>query len=418
VDEAERKGGRPTYAGAFECIGPECEDSCCGTWDIPLDKRTYERYAMFPVERLGGTVAKHVSVKAGAPEAMFAQIHRTANGCPFWGADRLCRIQREYGAGMLSATCSSYPRTLNRVDGVLEGSLMLSCPEAARNVLLDPDAMEVSGELEAGGFRTDNFFVLASNANGGPHKPYESFHEVRGLLIETVKDRSRPLWHRLVLMGVLCHRLNEINAAEMDGRVPELLAEYREMLRSGWGRVELEGMLGQLEFRLSFVLAMTEERMRGGTCGARFRETYWSFVEGVGTTDEAVPGSDVRRFQEAEERTYRAYFDERPWVLENYLLNAMFQRLFPFGRREAKMLGRTIFEEYLLLVGQFCWVNGLLIGVAGRIGKSFSGDDVVRVVQSFSREVDHESSAEVFLLEWMKMKQVDSLQGIILLLKS
>jgi lysine-N-methylase len=190
------------------------------------------------------------------------------------------------------------------------------------------------------------------------------------------------------------------------------------MLRSGWGRVELEGMLGQLEFRLSFVLAMTEERMRGGTCGARFRETYWSFVEGVGTTDEAVPGSDVRRFQEAEERTYRAYFDERPWVLENYLLNAMFQRLFPFGRREAKMLGRTIFEEYLLLVGQFCWVNGLLIGVAGRIGKSFSGDDVVRVVQSFSREVDHESSAEVFLLEWMKMKQVDSLQGIILLLKS
>jgi lysine-N-methylase len=106
-------------------------------------------------------------------------------------------------------------------------------------------------------------------------------------------------------------------------------------------------------------------------------------------------------------------------VLENYLLNSMYQRLFPFGRRDkAATAGRTIFEEYLVLMGQFCWVNGLLIGVAGRCGQNFSDEDVVRAVQSFSREVEHHSSAEVFLLEWMRKKQVDSLQGMILLLKS
>ena len=38
--------------------------------------------------------------------------------------------------------CSAYPRVMNVVDDVLQRSLDLSCPEAARMVLLDPNPME------------------------------------------------------------------------------------------------------------------------------------------------------------------------------------------------------------------------------------------------------------------------------------
>jgi len=44
---------QPTYAGLFRCIGPVCEDTCCGGWDIPVDKITYQKYRTFPAEKLG-----------------------------------------------------------------------------------------------------------------------------------------------------------------------------------------------------------------------------------------------------------------------------------------------------------------------------------------------------------------------------
>jgi lysine-N-methylase len=411
VGEIER-GGRPSYAAAFRCIGAECEDTCCGTWGIPLDKETYRRYALFPVDRLGGVVARHVTVTPGAAESLYARIEPTAEGvCPFFGEDRLCGIQREYGAEMLSATCSSYPRTLNKVDGVLEGSLMMSCPEAARQVLLTPGATEVVGDLLSAGFRTDNFFWVDGNQPGKPYKPVEAFHEVRALLVETVKDRTRPLWQRLVLVGVLCLRLNGVAKPEDSAGV---LTEYEAMLRSGWGLVELEEMAGQPEVRLGFAMEMSEGRVSDTTCGRRFAETYWGFVEGVG-----AGGNDVARFRDAEARWHGPFFAARPWILENYLLNAMYERLFPLGRAGSERSGgRTVWEEYLLLMGQFCWVNGLLAGVAGQMGEGFAEADVVRVVQSFSREVEHDASVGKAMLEWMRRKGLDGFEGVIVLLKS
>jgi lysine-N-methylase len=412
LEEVDGRVGGPTYAAAFRCIGAECEDTCCGTWGIPVDKETYRRYALFPVERLGGVVAQHVRVTPGAAETVYARIEPTAAGvCPFFEADRLCGIQREYGAGMLSATCSSYPRTLNKVDGVLEGSLMLSCPEAARQVLLAERATEVEAEMSAGEFRTDNFFTVDGNRAGKPYKPVGAFREVRRLLVQTVGDRTRPLWHRLVLVGVLCLRLNGVAD---DAGAALVLEEYEGMVRSAWGLVELEEMVGQPEVRLGFVIEMSVARVRDRTCGRRFTEAYWRFVEGVGAA-----ASETERFREAEERWYGPFFAVRPWVLENYLLNAMYERLFPFGRAGSERTGgRTVWEEYLLLLGQFCWVNGLLVGVAGQAREEFAEADVVRVVQPFAREVEHDASVGKVMVEWMRGKGLDGLQGVILLLKS
>src|SRR5258708_6273561 len=66
----------PTYAAGFRCIGASCEDTCCGTWNIPLDKKTYEQYRRFPFEKLGSLVAQYVSIAApGTHENLFAQIN-------------------------------------------------------------------------------------------------------------------------------------------------------------------------------------------------------------------------------------------------------------------------------------------------------------------------------------------------------
>jgi lysine-N-methylase len=64
-----------------------------------------------------------------------------ANQCPMLGEDRLCRIQAELGEGLLSHACATYPRIVHEIGGVEEKALTLSCPEAARLVLLTPNLL-------------------------------------------------------------------------------------------------------------------------------------------------------------------------------------------------------------------------------------------------------------------------------------
>ncbi len=411
-------GNRPSYAAAFRCIGPDCEDDCCHGWTIPLDRQTYENYQLFPVEKLGSVVQQFVSVTPDEAENLHARINLTPSGfCPFFGADRLCGIQKEYGGALLSSTCSIYPRTLNSVDGVVEGSLTLSCPEAARRVLLDPDAMQVTGNLLSGAFRTDSVATLA--ANGAIHKPYGYFHEVRSLLIDVVKDRTRPLWQRLLLIGSLCERLDNVKTAQADATVPALLAEYREVIENRWLHVELESVPSNPALKLKVIFQLSDNHIKDPVCGARFRDTFWTFVEGIATPQESVAGDDVQRFLQAEKLYYRPFFEKSPHVLENYLLNYMYQTLFPFSLEGSVHFGQQgIFDDYVLMTTQFAWMNGLLVGIAAHYKEDFAEEHVVRTVQAFTRATAHYPHVLAWINEQMKKIKFDSLAGMAILLKN
>jgi lysine-N-methylase len=408
----------PTYAAAFRCIGASCEDPCCGDWNIPLDKATYDYYQQFPLNKLGSVVQNFVFLEdtAAAAQGTYAQIHRTPSGpCPFFDSDRLCSIQREYGPRLLSATCSIYPRSLSRVNGELEGSLSLSCPEAARNILLVPDFMQVEGDLNSGDFRTDNFFQLR---NSSTHKPHAFFHALRTLLIEVVRDRSRPIWQRLLLIGLLCKRLEETTATAGDEAVPALLADFRQFLESKDLHTEFKNMPGSLRIKLEVVLGLTNERVQD-TRGNRFRDTFWNFVEGIGSPIGSMPGDDIERFQHAEENYHRPFLERSPFILENYLLNYIVQNLFPFGREgSAQFIPRSMFEEWILMTTQFAWINALLIGISGHYKESFAEEHVVSTIQSFTRAVEHYPAVLNSIIEYMKLRKLNTFQGMAIMLKN
>ena len=86
--------------------------------------------------------ANVLAMPQGAKPNTFAKIRMDgANQCPMLTADRLCRIQLELGEGYLSTICATYPRIVQEVGGIRETALTLSCPEAARLVLLDPNLL-------------------------------------------------------------------------------------------------------------------------------------------------------------------------------------------------------------------------------------------------------------------------------------
>jgi lysine-N-methylase len=320
----------PTYATAFRCIGASCEAHCCGDWNIPVDRNTYERYLQFPPEKLGSLVSQFVFLKGpGQPEDLFATINLGTSGiCPFFGDDHLCCIQKKYGPQLLSSTCSIYPRSISRVAGKLEGSLSLSCPEAARNVLLDLNFMQIQGNLLSGDFRTDNIFHVASDQSGPLHKPESLFGAIRELVIGMVRDRSRPMWLRLLLIGFLCKRLDDIIAEDGQGSFSRILRAYHRIIEDDSVRAEFEALPSQPRLKLEVIFALTEARLQD-TSGNRFRDTFWTFVEGIASSESAQPEDDIERFLRAEEQYYRPFFDRFPFILENYLSNSTLRESIP-----------------------------------------------------------------------------------------
>ncbi len=408
---------QPTYAAAFHCIGPDCEDHCCGEWEIPVDKSTYEKYREFPADGLGATVSQFVTITPNAPIEMYAQIHKAPSGCcAFFGEDHLCKVQKQYGPALLSATCSIYPRSLSQIAGTLEGALSLSCPEAARNILLDPGFMHETRDLLAGGFRTDNVFRLETSAGEGRLKPSEHYLEIRNFILSVLRNRVHPLWKCLLLIGFLCKRLDDV-AATGERSVAEVIASYSSAVEGEALWSSADNVPRELLHRVQFARDLTAERVHFGA-SARFLEVSSAFAACVGVLDRALLESDLGAFRYAQETYLRPYLEAHPYVLENFLINYIFQNLFPFGKASSgKSAALSMYEEFLHLCAQFVWLQALLNGMAHRHASSFCDAHVVFAAQSMCRTIEHDPQVLKSLHRMMKSRGFDTLNGISLLLR-
>ena len=137
---------QPSSYHAFRCIGADCEDTCCVGWIVNVDKPTYEAYQRCDDPELGPPLNELVTIsQTGSSDDNYARINLSGPACPFL-SEGWCAIQKKLGEAYLSDHVLSYPRVMNVVDDVLQRSLDLSCPEAARMVLLDPNPMEFDEE--------------------------------------------------------------------------------------------------------------------------------------------------------------------------------------------------------------------------------------------------------------------------------
>src|SRR5579872_1594349 len=135
LSEPNLKLLQPGYFDAFHCIGGDCEDTCCVGWTVHVDKPTYDKYQNCSDPELGPSLRTLITInEKSSNDDDYAQIVFTAAGCSFL-SEGLCSIQQRLGESHLSNMCATYPRVMNRVGEVVQRSLDLSCPEAARVAL-------------------------------------------------------------------------------------------------------------------------------------------------------------------------------------------------------------------------------------------------------------------------------------------
>lgn len=116
---------RISWFDEFECLGGECEETCCRGWVIPLDENDCERLK----KERGRLAFSLFMATAGWTRDKF---NKGSGECPFWDTDGLCRLQKAKGHDFIPWTCRSFPRFYRNYGIFEESCLDLSCIGAAR----------------------------------------------------------------------------------------------------------------------------------------------------------------------------------------------------------------------------------------------------------------------------------------------
>lgn len=128
------------YMTRFRCLAADCPDDCCHGWRVLVDREHLDklRQALPPEE----AAAKLRPIESNDPQRVALVVLDGQRRCSFLDGG-LCSIQSRFGEDHLPDACATFPRRVGRLgDGYeLQGSL--SCPEVARLVLEEPDALDL-----------------------------------------------------------------------------------------------------------------------------------------------------------------------------------------------------------------------------------------------------------------------------------
>lgn len=359
----------------FRCIGPACEESCCGGWQITMDEPTLVVLRGLPdpevKDVLAASVHRFPVQGAGTQGAgtRFGWIELKRDGsCPFLDAEQWCSLQARHGEAAMPLGCRVYPRVHHRIDGRLHSALTLSCPEAARRVLAAEVAPGTNSDPTEGFARTPD--VLAETAARLPQTATrtEIFWPLLRVHQALVRDRSQPMAARMLRMGQLAQRLD----AQPDGNAAAALRGFcltaADLARRNGtdagidAQIDAEAVAAE---PLEFLLAAMDRALGFAGSNPRFRALTAKVLRGL----QYQPGGDLRATcQRLRTEKLEPVLAAHPQWMENILCNELLRRLYPLGLangpdgsgRDASAM--DAFAQWSL---EWAWVRLYLIGACG-----------------------------------------------------
>lgn len=130
---------RPKYLSQFKCDGRSCKSRCCKGWKVAVDGAAYSKYCSIANRDIRQVILSEI--ERTDDQKRFIKM-KSDQRCAFLDDDYLCKIQKHCGEEYLTAICHSYPRVSYKLGDVLEQSLTLTCPVAARLILLPTSSIE------------------------------------------------------------------------------------------------------------------------------------------------------------------------------------------------------------------------------------------------------------------------------------
>jgi len=375
----------------FQCLGSDCEATCCGGGVIPVTEARHRRLKVLAQgdREASALLSRGIELTPGGPE--HARIHFLESGeCSMRDERGLCRIHTRFGHDELFEVCATYPRYASEIDDDIELFGSLACPEVARLALLADDGFELSQlMLDAAPRVLRNRFTT--------EKPYfKPFKQVRAAFVQLLSAPSQPLPEKLFaalwlsdkLKGVLYEGCAPILPLQLEKTLsalaePAVLAQ----LSSNYRALELDGALP-----VSAVVAVLRPPVetRHGAQTAAFdalwrtvRARFGDAVAPGGTATDAELREVWLRYRELRRKVSYAATQRVELCLTRYAVNHVLTT--------PHMLSANLFAYAYDLVVQLACLSFLL---HTRLAE-FSGSEaeldrqIVETTYAFVRTVDH-----------------------------
>ncbi len=405
----------PDYYSKFNCIGPTCEDTCCsGWWNVSIDKETFQKYQasaqpeLAPLFKLA--VSKNTLPSANEKNNYGMMTMKVDGECHFLQKDKLCAIHKFMGAQALSDTCRIYPRYLNQFGSQRERSLGISCPEAARLILLNPDPIQFSSISPDPVFDAKPFtsYRFPLKSEGDPQQILV-LNDFRAVIITVLQFREISLGARVMLLGFLLDDVNQIISDENFANASELLPTLESYVSMLTHPEQIEAQFEKIESSIPRKLNMAAQLITQSLSKAsnRYKECLEAALQGLEANND--PSDMLIHYAKSYSDFYLPFFKEKDYIFENYLVNQVFTRLFPFTRG-------SYLDLYRELVCNLSVLQVLLVGIAAK-NKELNDELVTQLFQTFARNSNHNSGHFDKLITSLHTNAQDSFVHIMWMLK-
>lgn len=370
----------PKFAERFQCIGSQCEDTCCTGWRVDIDKKTFKYYRQTTSPILSERLKAVKRVRTETTETNYGRIELIpeTGACPMI-EDQLCSIQKELGEDKLSNTCFTYPRTAVDAGGFYQQALTLSCPEAARLALLATDAFEFS--------QTQAHIRPATIEKLQPRLGLstEQINEVRFFCIQLIRTEGFELWQKIALVGLFCETLTEALKTNNPNRITEIMATTQELMASRQLSELFESLQPNYEIQAITFAMLWDSKTRSRT-SAHQDKVNKAVAAGLGADAETGDVSAeqlIQKYTNGVKKLPQA-LKEAPLFLENYIVNEMWRETFPYGSEKP-------FDHYLRLVIRFGLVRFMLAAQCSQEDELPDLNLLAQTVQTFCRRYQHDT---------------------------
>jgi lysine-N-methylase len=364
---------QPKYMLNFKCISSSCIDTCCAGWDINIDEATYNNYINSTgkfKELLEGKFIKnkdeHDSFNNGF------MVLKDESRCPFLNCSMLCDIHGGFGEKNLCITCKSYPRVFNIVDDVYEKSGLPSCIEICTKAFLSKEKMEfVESEEDIEEKNIEIRRIVDSEAFDGTESLLQFFWDIRVISINIIQLRSFSIEERLNILKNFYEKIEKLYKLHDFDRIEELLEEFSSE------SIDYESLKG-IKFKENneFYMVLAEDELIKNIKSSRLRECIKEYKAGISNQNNLYKYLEVapKYFNEFEK-----YF----YVLENYLVNQIFKDLIPFNK------GENLMKSIRVLINSYRIVKAYVIGIAISCQEEIREQQIIRIIQALSKEIEH-----------------------------
>lgn len=393
----------PTYVDKFRCIGGECEDNCCIGWDIDVDKETFKKYHKVKDEEMRRKFQKgvHNNPDCTNERLDYGRIKlNKEKRCPFLDENNFCSVQATFGEDYLGSVCNQYPRVVNKIDDHYEMSIDMGCPEVARIILRSTEKIGfVETERSLGKYTMAG--VLDTRHEEFQDTPIKYFKEIRDFSIKIIQNRDLSLSARLYVLGDFINQLDDEFNEDVDN-LENIINNYDMEIAAQSYESEKMNYALQVSF-LKNLLETLKFADEPGNDNEKFKSYTAMLLKGLELEDNDNIAENAEKYIDAFENYRKKHIESNSHIFENYLVNFMYNNLFPFSESD------FMFDGYIMLLMRYALIRFYLVGIDLHTEHD-SSEDIIKFIQVFAKALEHDRAYRSELLEYINENGFDNFE--------